>query len=443
LFVPSYLDVGARAGVAAAARFYRHVFWALAVVTSAAALLLAWAAPSVLRILAPHVPGPLGVTLLRSFSPLIVLLPLAALLAAMLQANERFVIASLRQLFWYGAALLAVAVLPAVLGPVAVPLGMVVGLALFCVVLVLTTPVSTGTGDPAALGPWFARMAAALPPIVLGSAFNYLNVAFERSIAARLPEGSLASLTYAFRLLNFPVSLVLLNATSLLFPSLARHAAAGDAEAFAGLLRRALRLAVIFGAPLAALAMALAEPAIRLVLEQGAFTAESTERTATALVWYGPSVVGIAGTHVLARAYYALHALPTLAAIGIAVIGLNVVMMPLFTVALGMRGLPLAFSTSSLVVFFVLLVVLSRRLPTLRAAALVGWMAKPVAAAAVAAAGAVLVMPYAGSGPMPLVAGIVVGVGLYTLALYAASPADVWLAASLVAAVPVRRASGA
>jgi hypothetical protein len=49
---------------------------------------------------------------------------------------------------------------------------------------------------------------------------NYVNVSVERGIAARLPEGSLAALTYAFRLLHFPVNLLLMNATLVLLPSL-------------------------------------------------------------------------------------------------------------------------------------------------------------------------------------------------------------------------------
>jgi peptidoglycan biosynthesis protein MviN/MurJ (putative lipid II flippase) len=60
-----------------------------------------------------------------------------------------------------------------------------------------------------------------------------------------MPEGSLAALTYAFRLLHFPVNLLLVNATLVLLPSLAGHVAREEHEALEALLVRALRLTLV------------------------------------------------------------------------------------------------------------------------------------------------------------------------------------------------------
>ncbi|MBI3825279.1 MAG: hypothetical protein HY294_04720 [Candidatus Rokubacteria bacterium] len=442
LLVPNFVEVRSRLGAAAAARFSRRALAGLAIGAAIVAVVVAAAAPALVALLAPGVPDALGARLLRLFSPLIVLMAVAALLAAVLQASERFVAAGLRQLFWYGAALAAVVVLPQTLGPVAVPLGMVAGLGLFCAVLLAAgRRAARGPAEEAPLGPWFRRMAVALPPLALASAANYVNIAYERSLAARLPEGSLAALTYAFRLLNFPVTLLVLNATTLLFPPLALHAAERDTAALASLLRRALRLALVFSAPLAALALALAEPAIRVLLERGAFTHDSTRLTATALAWYAPSVIGIAGVQVLTRAYQALHAIRALVATGLAVIAANLAMMPTFTALLGLRGLPLSISVSALALLGLMLLVLQRRLPALQAGALLGWSLRPLAAAAAGGACAALVAAHVPEGLPALAAGGAAGLAAYGLGLLAVAPDDARLALGLVAPALARRLS--
>jgi putative peptidoglycan lipid II flippase len=171
------------------------------------------------------------------------------------------------------------------MGAVSAPLGMVAGMAGFALVLGgVALGITRGAGGPAG-GPTLVRVASLLVPLVLLSAAAAANVAVERALAARLPAGSLAALTYAYRLLHFPLMLFVVNATAMLLPTLAGHAARGEQAAVTTLARRALRVTVVFAVPLAALAMALAEPLTRVLLERGAFTAASTAATTTAIVW--------------------------------------------------------------------------------------------------------------------------------------------------------------
>lgn len=387
LFIPKYLEAQTRGGPAAAAGFFRHTVVLLGGATAAGAALLVIVAPALVALLAPTLaPGRAAATLLRLFAPLFVLLPLSALLGGTLQAHGRFIIASLRQLFWYGVALAAIGLGGSRLGVAAVPVGMVLGLLLFCGLLAASRPSDTAMrGSP----PEHARIGHlvwSLGPLALASAVNYVNVTVERAIAGRLGEGSLAALTYAFRLLNVPVSLFLMNAATMLFPSLAAHAARDDTRELGALVRRALRLALVFTVPVAALAAALAQPAIRLLLERGAFTPESTRLTASALAWYAPALVGMAGVQVLLRAYQALQAIGRMVAVGVTVVTLNLALMPLLTAVLGFRGLPLAISISTVVLFIAMLIGLRSRLPELALGDLLGSAERTVLAGAVAVA---------------------------------------------------------
>jgi len=438
LFIPRVIETATKRGPAAATRFFRRSLVILVAGTSLLALAFVAVAAPLVSLLAPDplVREPSG-HLARLFAPLLFLLPLSALLAGSLHAQGRFALAGLRQLCWYGMTLASLVALSHPLGPSAVPLGMVLGLGSFCVILggrLWFSGAGTAHTRPAVERAAETRpLGAALLPLALASVANYVNVSIERGIAARLPEGSLAALTYAFRLLHFPVNLLLMNAALVLLPSLAMHAAREEHEALEALLARALRLTLVLTIPLAGLSMVLAQPVVEILLERGAFTAHSTMLTATALIFYGPGVIGIAGSQVLMRAYQALHEVRRLVVIGIAVIALNIALMLILTHALGFPGLPTAMSVSPTVLFVTMLAGLRRRLPGLDLGAL-GASAWRIVLAGVAAAASARALTAVVPEPQSLVLIIGGGGGLaaFCLALFCLSRDDARLALALI-----------
>ncbi|MBI4246546.1 MAG: hypothetical protein HY614_05105 [Candidatus Rokubacteria bacterium] len=441
LFVPLYIRTETEGGPAAAARLLRTGLLAVGGLVGVLALGLAVGAGGLVALLAPG--GDVAASarrLVGLFAPLVILAPVAAMLAGVLQAHGRFVAAALRQLCWYGAALVALVLFVSRLGVASVPVGMVAGFAVFCALLAAgvrrTAPVS-GAGGGGALD--VRTLVAMLPLLALASGANYVNVAVERGIAAHLPEGSLAALTYAFRLLNLPVNLFLLNAATMLFTPLARAAAAGEMAASRDLVQRALHLALLFTTPLAALGLALAQPVVRVLLERGAFTAGSTELTAAALGLYAPAVVGMAGVHVLTRAYQALWEIRRLAWSNVAVILVNVPLMFGLTALLGFRGLPVATSINWILLFVVMLAGIAPRLPGLDCAGLMAAAVRASTASAVAGGVAWVVGGHGAAGARDLLMGGVAGLAAYVLVLWLLSRSDVRTVVEFLAPGWVRR----
>jgi putative peptidoglycan lipid II flippase len=270
----------------------------------------------------------------------------------------------------------------------------------------------------------------------------------ERALAARLPEGSLAALTYAYRLLHFPVALFVVNASAMLLPTLAGHSARGENEVADALTRRAVQVTIVFAVPLAALALALAEPLTVVLLQRGAFTEASTARTATAIAWYAPTVVALAVAQVLARTYQARRALWRLArtyqarralwrlaATAGAGIALNVGLMTVLTPLLGFRGLPLAASLSGFALVALMLYGLRDRPAGLTRVFVGRGTTAVVAAGLVALAAAWLARGLAGEPAMTsLVAGAAAGIAGYAIALAALAPAEARAALAVVRA---------
>jgi putative peptidoglycan lipid II flippase len=442
LFVPFYVETRTLDGPTAGRRFVAFSTAALTIGVATLALAMAVGAGGVVALIAPTLPARDEATrLLRLFAPLLVLLPLVALLAGALQAHGRFVVAVVRQLLWYGGAVALLIVFGARYGPVVVPIGMGAGLTTCAVIFGVTVARTLPSGpERVAVGRRLRRAAWSLAPLALASAANYANVTIERAIAARLPEGSLAALTYAYRLLNFPIALMLANATTMLLPDLSARAALADTGALERTIGRALRLAIVFTLPIAALSIALAEPLVRVLFEREAFTRSSTILTVTALTWYAPGVVGLAGMNVLARSYQALREIGRIAMIGVLTSALNIAMMATLTVLIGFRGLPLAVSVSMLGAFVLMLLGLRARVPGFRLASIATSGGRALLASGCAMAAAWGVRSLVSDAPLPaLLGGGIVGLAAYAMVLALVSADDVHLALAVVSPSYARR----
>jgi putative peptidoglycan lipid II flippase len=422
-FVPVYLEVWTRHGPAAA----RALFLRSAVCVGALAALLAgtWiiAAPWSAALLGgERAPEATAVTgqLFRLFALLLALVPFSALLARALEAHGSFVIPAARQLCWYGGALAAVLLGSQALGPSAVPLGMNLGLAIYLVVLLSAVrgQIVNSRGAAGPTGEGAKQLARLLPPLMVGSLATWLNVLAERALAARQGVGSLAALTYAFRLLNFPLTLFLLNATAILFPTLALHAARLERRQLATLTGKALRLTFFFVLPLASLATVLAGPLVQVALERGAFTRASTAATGLALALYAPGLVALAGIQVLMRSYQALQLVPRMVSVGIGVAGLNVAAMLVLTLKLGFAGIPLAWSLTSWLHLAALLYGIRQDLRDLDLRTLLGAGLRCGAAAVLAGGVAWIAAGPVGGGTLSLLSGGAAGISAYALLVW-------------------------
>jgi putative peptidoglycan lipid II flippase len=113
--------------------------------------------------------------------------------------------------------------------------------------------------------------------------------------------------------------------------------------------------------PASAFLMVLAEPVVRLVYQRGAFDGYSTLLTSEALFFFTIGLVFNGASLLLIRAFFSLQQpwLPTAVA-GIGVV-LNAVLDALLYQPMGVGGIPLATSITSLATFLVLLYYLSDR----------------------------------------------------------------------------------
>ena len=209
------------------------------------------------------------------------------------------------------------------------------------------------------------RVGLLMGPRFLGVAAGQINLIVSTALASGLAAGSVTAFTYAFQLSQLPVGIIGVSLAVALFPTLSRDAALGRASEIRRHVNASIRVLFFVSAPLAALMIVLREPLASVFFEYGLFSAESAERTASALAWFAIGVPAHVVVHVLARAFYAMQDTWTPVIWAVVAVVSNIVLMLALVDPYGVEGLALALSVSATLEVLGLLVALRRRLGTL------------------------------------------------------------------------------
>jgi putative peptidoglycan lipid II flippase len=225
-------------------------------------------------------------------------------------------------------------------------------------------------------------------PRTLGLAAGQLNFIVSTVLASGLPEGSLTAYNYAFQLSQIPVGVIGVSIAVALFPTLSADAALGRIGSIRQQVATAVRVLVFVAAPLTAIMVVLREPLTSVFYQYGLFGQEATAQTASTLMYFAIGLVGHIVVHVLTRAFYAMQDTRTPVAWAVIAVAINVPLMAVLVGPMGVEGLALALSISSIIEVIGLLWFLHRRLESIDEASIL----RSVGRAAVAALAAALLM---------------------------------------------------
>ncbi|MBZ4138537.1 oligosaccharide flippase family protein, partial [Escherichia fergusonii] len=116
----------------------------------------------------------------------------------------------------------------------------------------------------------------ALPAAITGG-ITQINLLVNTNIASG-KEGAVTSLANADRVYQLPLGVVGIAVATVLLPELARALRSGNHREAGSLQNRSVEFILFLTLPAAAALLVMSEPIIRLLLERGEFTAESTRR---------------------------------------------------------------------------------------------------------------------------------------------------------------------
>lgn len=251
----------------------------------------------------------------------------------------------------------------------------------------------------AARDPSLHEVGRLMAPRVLGLAAVQLNFVVTAVLAASLSAGSLTALNYGWIIMLLPQGIIAQSVATALFPTLAALVAENKRGEMRDIFLTTLRNLLFLTLPAAVGLVVLSRPIVRLLLERGAFTPESTQATALALGFFALGLVGHAVVEIAARAFYALKNTRTPVGIGVAAmvinIALSVALLRLFG-AMGWPphgGLALANSTAVMLEMVALLVLLRRPLGGFGQPGLAASVGKMIVAAGGMAVALLLLQP--------------------------------------------------
>jgi putative peptidoglycan lipid II flippase len=169
------------------------------------------------------------------------------------------------------------------------------------------------------------RVGRLMVPAVLGGAVHQINVLAGTLLASLLSEGSVSYLFYADRVAEFPLGVVAIAGATAVLPSLAREAAAGDAEALKSTFAHAFRMVSFISLPALAGLVLLGRPIVQMLLVRGEFDAAAAQLTSEALSYYALGIWALAAVRIVVAVFFALQDSRTPAVMAGASIAANLV----------------------------------------------------------------------------------------------------------------------
>lgn len=409
-----YVEVRAREGPEAAWRFVTRVTNVATAVLGTITVVGIVAAPWIVSLYTFRAPGAeraaqqaLGTFLLRLFIPQILFYGLSTISTAVLQAHRRFGVSmfapALNNLI-VSATFVAFAIsVPAAArdletvplhGRLLLGLGTTAGVAAMGLVPWLFM---RRTGWRRVRGAGFRdpsmKRLARLSAYTLGYVITNQLGLWVTLVLANGVKGGVTAYQTAFIFFQLPHGLFTVSISTALGPGLAERSVAGDLEAFSQQLARGLRAVAFVILPAVAGYLAIAPEVVRVLLEHGIVTGESTELIALVLRGFALGLLFYSGFHLLLRAFQALGDTRTPMLVNLGAFAVNVaVNLSLFAAFsdpnLKVAGLALGHAASYVFAAGLSFLILRRRLGGIDGLAVGGTLARCLLGAVATGAGA-------------------------------------------------------
>lgn len=375
------------------------VFSVVALVVAGLVLLVELAAEPVARLVAGGFPADLlalTVTLLRIMTPAVWFLSIGGVAMAVLYALKRFTFPAFAAAIFNLGIIVAALVLQDRIGIVSLALGVLLGAVLQLGLQLPDLRRARVSLHLRLRHPALPRIWRLYLPIVLGLVVSQVQVIIDRRLASGAGEQSLAWMRDATTLFQLPHGLVAVAISLAALPSLAQFYAAGDEQAFRQTLGRGLRTVLLLIVPATAGLWVLAMPIVQLIFQRGEFMPSDTEQVVLALTLYLLGLIPASLDWLLNYSFYARGDTLTPALVGIASVGVYLlVALPLLG-PLGYLGLVLADAAKHTGHVLIMLLLLRRRLGSLRPLQVGVTLLKTGAAALLMSTVLLLVVPLLG-----------------------------------------------
>ncbi|HSS34046.1 MAG TPA: murein biosynthesis integral membrane protein MurJ [Solirubrobacterales bacterium] len=298
-FVPVFTELIGKKHYREAFRLASTLLLLITMVLGAITALFVLLAPVIMPVFAPGFEGEtldLTITLSQVLFPILILLGISGVVVGILNSYDRFGAFAISPLFWN----LTIIVVLVVLEPMfsgqdriyAYAIGILVG-----TLVQLLIPTWDLRHTPFRFKfsfdwrhPGVRRVLLLMLPVTISLGLINFNMLINSLFGSLVSEEAPAAIDKAFRIYQLPQGIFSVAIATVLFPTLARFANAGEIDNLRATMANGMRQILFVLVPAAAAILALSDPMIRLIYQRGEFGPNETVIVATALFWFAFSL---------------------------------------------------------------------------------------------------------------------------------------------------------
>lgn len=199
-------------------------------------------------------------------------------------------------------------------------------------------------------------------PILLGNSIVQVNNIVDKALASNLTEGAISALSYSGALNNMVISIFITSLSTVLYPTLTEYISIGNIELYSKSLINSILTLTMILLPISIITIIFSQEIVSLVFKRGNFNEIATSLTSTALTYYAIMYVFYAIREVIIRGFYAIKDTKTPMINGVLGVLINIIFSLLFVEYIGIAGIALGTSISSIVTAILLILSARRKL---------------------------------------------------------------------------------
>ncbi len=186
-------------------------------------------------------------------------------------------------------------------------------------------------------------------PLFVGVLFSQISSLIDQLVASRLGTGTIASLSYARKIIDFPILIVPYAMGIVLLPYLSALNSKKDQTEFFLIFDQCFKILFSLFAFMTVYIVIFNTEIVRILFERGQFDTTSTEMTSAALFFFAFGLVAFAIEIPIMQAYFALGNTWTPIWVGMCCVVLNITITLTLVYYLGFIIIPLALSFQKIV----------------------------------------------------------------------------------------------
>jgi len=185
------------------------------------------------------------------------------------------------------------------------------------------------------------RVLKLMLPVTIALGIVSLNLLVDSFFATFVSSEAPAAIDRAFRVSQLPQGLFSVAIATVIFPTMARHAARGERDELRHTMASSVRQICLLLIPASLLLIVLAVPTTRLVYQRGEFTPEATHLVSRALIFWAVTLPFEGMTLLYSRTFFSLQRTWITIAFALTNLGLNAAVAAALHGPLGISGVVL------------------------------------------------------------------------------------------------------